>query len=211
MITSGNKQLDDFLDGGFRKELTLIYGPGASGKTTLVKIAAIGQLNDKRKKVVFIDTENQFSINRFMQLSGPNYLHYLDRLLLLKPNNFEEQCKKIDFLISMVNIDLIIIDSLGFYYRKLVRDSPVEINKKMDRQLRILTEISRKGIPVLITNQVSANPETGEIKSVGGEMIKKWMKCLIELKKEPRKILIKRPEEKEIGFEILNEGIKLLS
>ena len=209
VITTGNKDIDNVID-GYGKEISLIYGPGASGKTTLVKLAAMGQLK-LGKKVVFVDTENSFSVDRFMQLCGPNYLYYLNRLLLLKANGFDEQCRRIDSLIRLVDIDLIVIDSLGIHYRKEVRNNPKEINTKMDRQLRILTEITRKGIPVLITNQVSQNPETGEIKSVGGDMVKNWVKRLIELKKDPRRIFLIRPEERSAEFEIVNEGIKILA
>jgi len=208
MISSGNKELD-FLIEGYGNEVTIAYGPGSSGKTTLALIAAIGQLK-KDKKVVFLDTEKGFSIERFMQISGISYLNYIDRFLLMKANNFEEQCKRIDSLINLVDVDLIIIDSLGVFYRKEVKENPLEINRKMDRQLRVLTEVTRKGIPVLVTNQVSANLENNEIKMVGGDMIKDWAKKLIELKKDPRKIILKRPEEKEAKFEIVNEGIKII-
>src|SRR3989344_6744348 len=102
MINSGNKYFDTYI-GGYRNELTIIYGPGASGKTMFAVIAAIGQL-DKEKKVVFLDTENGFSIDRFMQLCGPNYLSYLDKLLVLKIPSFGEQCKRIDQLMNFVDI-----------------------------------------------------------------------------------------------------------
>ncbi|MEK6826096.1 MAG: AAA family ATPase [Nanoarchaeota archaeon] len=209
MISSGNKDLDSAI-GCFEKELNLVYGPAASGKTTLSKIIAIGLL-DKNKKVVFLDTENGFSVDRFMQLCGSNYLYYLDKLLLLKVNSFEEQCNKIDQLLYFVNVDLVIVDSLGALYRKEVRENPNDVNKKIERQLRILTELTRRGITVIVTNQVYTNPETGEIQNVGGEMVKKWAKKLIELQKDPRKIILRRPEEKEVLFEIMNDGIKIIS
>ena len=208
MISSGNKDFDAQI-GGYRNELTVIYGPGASGKTTLSVLAAIGQL-DREKKVVFLDTESGFSIERFMQISGPNYISYLDKLLVLKISSFEEQCKRIDQLMNFIIIDLIIIDSLGAYYRKEVKNNPNETNRKMERQLKVLTEIARKNIPVIVTNQVYTDPVNGEIRMVGGDMVKKWARCLIELKKEPRRIIIRRPEERIINFEIVNEGIKTL-
>ena len=209
MISSGNKELDDILGGGYGKELTLIYGPGASGKTTLCLVLICDMLK-KNKKVVYLDTENSFSIERFMQICGTGYLLLLDKLLIMKANNFEEQCRKIDNLINIVNIDLIIIDSLGAHYRREVNNNPTGINKKMDRQIRILTEITRRKIPILATNQISANPDTGEIKMVGGNMIKNWAKCLIELEKDPRKIALKKEQEEKISFDIIDEGIRIL-
>ena len=82
----------------------------------------------------------------------------------------------------------------------------------MDRQLRLLTEISRKGTHILLTNQISTNPADGGVKMVGGEMIKKWCKKVIELKKEPRrKIVLIGPEERETYFDILGNGIKIVA
>lgn len=208
MISSGNQDLDKVID-GYGREINLIYGPASSGKTTLALLGAIGQLK-KEKKVVFLDTENGFSIERFMQICGIDYLNYLDRLLLLKANSFEDQCKRIDSLINLIDISLIVIDSLGVFYRREVKENHLEVNKKLDRQLRILTEITRKGVPILITNQVSTDIESSEIKMVGGEMVKNWCKKVIELKKDPRRIILKKPEEKEIKFEIVNDGVMVL-
>ncbi len=208
MISSGSRELDESIS-GYGKEVTIIYGPAASGKTTLC-VVCLSELLKKDKKVVFVDTENGFSIERFMQISGPGYITMLDRLLVLKATNFEDQCRKIDSLMNLVNINLIIIDSLGFHYRKIVRENSGYANEKMERQLRILTEISRKGVPILITNQVSTNPENNEVRMVGGDMVKKWCKCLIELKKDPRRIILIKPEEREVLFEIVDSGIKVL-
>lgn len=208
MISSGNLALDRFLDGGFKKELTLIYGPAASGKTT-IGIVVTCDLLKKDKKVVFLDTESGFSIERFMQICGAGYLLTLDRLLILKANNFEEQCKKIDMLMNIVDVDLIIVDSLSVHYRREVKENPKDVNNRMDRQLRILSKIAKGKTPIIVTNQVSTNPEDGEIKMVGGEMVKNWCNCLIELKKDPRRICLKKPEERDVSFEIINEGIQL--
>ena len=210
MISSGNSQFDSLLDGGYREEVTLLYGPAASGKTTLCFVLACDMLK-RDKKVVYLDTENGFSIERFMQICGPGYLTMLDRLLLLKAASFPDQCKKIDSLMKLVHIDLIIVDSLGIHYRHVLQDNPTETNKQMDRQLRILTEISRRGVPIFVTTQVSTNPETGEVHMVGGEMVKSWGKSIIELRKDPRKIMLKRPEERSTSFEIIDRGISILS
>ena len=210
MISSGNSYFDQFLNGGYKNEVTLVYGSGASGKTTLCLILACSLLK-KEKKVVYLDTENGFSIERFMQIFGPGYITMLDRLLLLKAQTFDEQCRKVDSLINLVHIDLIIVDSLGAHYRKVVRDNPVDTNKKMDRQLRVLTELSRNGIPIFVTNQVSTDIETGKTRIVGGNMIKDWCKCLIALQKNPRKIILEFPEEREICFEIVTDGINILN
>ncbi len=210
MISTGNKELDSFLD-GYGKEVTLIYGPAATGKTTLCLLCCSRMLKDN-KKVVYLDTENGFSVERFIQICGAGYITMLDRLLVLQAQNFQDQCDRIDSIINIVGVDLVIVDSLGKHYRKYVVENHSEANKKLDRQLRILTEISRKGIPVVVTNHVSSNPETKEIRMVGGDMVKQWGKKVVRLEKEQRRVLfLERPEERSIDFEIVQDGIRIVS
>lgn len=203
-MLTGSKDLDQFYE-GYKKEITYVYGEHATGKTTLCLMAAYNTAN-KNKKVVYLDTENSFSIDRLSQLAGFNYINILDKILLLKINNFEEQCQKLEMTKNLVNIDLVIMDTIGSIYRKVLKDSPTEINRKMDRQLKILAKISKK-TPVLMTNQVYHNIDTNQITPVGGEMIKKYCNKIILLEKDPRKIILKKPEQKQMLFEIQNKGI----
>jgi len=88
--------------------------------------------------------------------------------------------------------------------------------------MRILSEISRKqNIPVLITNQVYSeflsdeDLKNGKVRGtsiVGGDLMKYWSKCIIELKSQNGKrkaILLKHRSmgEKELDFEIKQRGI----
>ncbi len=87
-----------------------------------------------------------------------------------------------------------------------------EINSELARQMRTLAEIARKqGIPVLATNQVYQwdNHE----KMVGGDILKYWSKCLIELANDngKRTAFLRKHRslpEKKMDFIIVNEGIK---
>ena len=101
MIKTGSKDLDDFLD-GYDNDITMIYGKGATGKTTIVKLAAIEQLK-QNKKVIYLDIENGFSLDRFKQLAGGNYKNYLDNLFLFKIKNFKEQHMKIKDLKKLID------------------------------------------------------------------------------------------------------------
>ena len=57
----------------YGREVTCIYGPAASGKTTLALMACV-EAAKEGKKVLFIDTEEGFSVDRFKQISGDVYL-----------------------------------------------------------------------------------------------------------------------------------------
>ena len=71
-ISSGSTDLDEWLAGGYENDIiTTLYGPAGSGKTNLCLIAA-ANLASQGKKVIFIDTEGGFSIERLKQIAGEN-------------------------------------------------------------------------------------------------------------------------------------------
>jgi len=196
------KDLDEFFN---YNTSIMIYGEATTGKTTCCLLTAIEYT--KKGKVIFLDTENSFSIERIKQLC-PNYKSRLNNILLFKINNFDEQRKQFNKLKEIVKSSkakLVIIDTIGMHYRIVLKKDPYSINKEMDRQLRILNEISKE-IPVLITNQVYHTFD-GEIKMVGGNMLRNWSKCLIKLQKNPRKIILQKPEKKEMFFKMIERGI----
>lgn len=205
MLNFGNKEIDEFVCCK-KPELLSIYGPAGSGKTTLC-LMATAALANKGKKIVFVDTENGFNVERLNQIAGWNYLRILDKILLLKVKNFEDQCKKIEQLKNLVNIDLVIVDTLSYFYREELKKNPQEVNKEMDKQLKTLIELTRKGVFVVMCNQVYTNINDSSINIVGGDMIKNWSKRLLKLTKEPRSLVLEKPELKEIKIDIANEGI----
>ncbi len=206
MINSGNIDLDNFLNNGY-ENLTIIYGPAASGKTTLALMASLESAKQK-KRVLFLDTENGFSTDRIKQMN-PLYKELLDYIFLFKVNNFQEQCERIEEINKIVNkFSLIVVDTIGNHYRNELKSDIYKINKEMERQLKILRGYSKSfNIPIIITNQVYTNVHKKEIDLVGGNLVKDFSKCLLELKRDPRKIVMKKPELKEMYFRIIDAGI----
>src|SRR3989344_3460542 len=91
-ISSGSLDLDSFVEYG---NFNIIYGPAGSGKTTFCLLASIGQAKNK-KKVLYLDTENSFPLERLKQLSKDENI--MDYLIILKSNNFKDQHEKLNIL-----------------------------------------------------------------------------------------------------------------
>lgn len=232
-ISTGSFDLNKWLNGGYETDIiTMIAGPPGSGKTNFCILASCSQ-SQKGKKVIFVDTEGGFSIERVKQIVGENHEKILENIFLLEPTSFEEQKKCFSKLLDKLKKDqicLIVIDGMAMLYRLELGDAVQskndlkvkEVNREVAKQMRILAEISRKQkIPVLITNQVYGSFVSeddwkkglkGEVNIVGGDLFKYWSKCIIELRNEGGKkkaVLLKHRniEQKEMSFEIKNEGV----
>ena len=222
-IPTGSKILDNLLGGGYEKGIiTTVYGPAGSGKTNLCLLCAMNTTRNK-KKVIYIDTENNFSVERFKQICesiNQNYAKLLNDIVFLRPSTFNEQKKTFEKLKEVFNnkIGLIIFDSIAMLYRlEMGKNEDIyEVNRDLGMQLAYLKQIaSKKHIPVLITNQVYADFEDKDkVNLVGGDLLKYGSKCLLELQITPsgnRLCIIKKqrhlPENKQITFKIVEGGI----
>lgn len=222
-IPTGSRILDVMLDGGYEKDtITTVYGPAGSGKTLLCILCSIG-IARTGKKVVYVDCEGGFSLERLHQISSSikqNYAKILDNMIFLRPTSFAEQKKSFEKLKDIVNdrIGLIIVDTIAMLYRlELGKNEDIhEVNIELSKQISWLTEIARKrNIPILITNQVYADfGEKDKVNIVGGDILKYGSKCLIELQITPngnRRCILRKhrsiEEQKEIIFKIVEGGM----
>lgn len=235
-ISAGSYDLNKFLHGGYETDIiSTIYGPGGSGKTNFCIIVAVSQAR-KGNKVVYIDSEGGFSVDRVRQVLAEDEKleSVLNNILILKPVSFEEQEKSFEQLLKHVksgSVDLIVVDSIAMLYRLELGDaiqsrSDVriqEVNRKLAWQLKQLNEIARnQKIPVVVTNQVYTEFLSSEelkqgvekgVSMVGGDLLKYWSKCLIELQNNhgKRRLILKKHRslpEKTMNFEITNRGIR---
>ena len=197
--------IHDFID--LKSGINLVYGEAATGKTTLALMLAYDY--SKFSKVIFIDTENGFNFERFKQIAQDNYEKCLKNILLFKVRSFEEQYKTVEDLIDIEKIALIIMDTLGAHYRIELKNDAKYANNKISKIFKILHLLNKKGVNVLITNQVYSNFESNKIESVGGKMVRNFCNCIKKLEKNPRKIISEKPSFNERLFEIKDEGICL--
>jgi len=231
-ISTGSFDLNDWLGGGYEAGVvTMIVGPAGSGKSNFSILAACSQAREK--KVIFVDTEGGFSVERVLQIVGEkNKEKILGNIYLLNPTNFLEQRQDFEKLrkyLKNEEVGLIVVDSISMLYRLELgeavssenKEKITEVNRDVAKQMRTLVEISRKrNIPVLITNQVYSeflsfedlrNGLEKETNIVGGDLFKYWSKCIIELKNNNKRkaVLLKHRSlaNREMNFEIRNEGI----
>jgi DNA repair protein RadB len=220
-ISAGSFDLNKWLYGGYDKDIvSVIYGASGTGKTNFCILSAVSQAK-KGNKVIYIDTEGGFSTERVKQLAPDDHNKVLKNILLLKPTNFKEQKESFNTLLKHLanHVSLIIVDGMTILYRLDFAEAREKnngelqkINSQLVNQIKTLAEIARKReIPVIVTNQVYKWED--ESKMVGGDILKYWSKCHIELThdKGRREAFLSKHRslpQKSLTFQIYNEGIR---
>ena len=108
-ISTGSYDFNKWLYGGYEKGIiTMIAGPPGSGKTNMGILVSCSQAK-KGNKIIFVDTEGGFSVDRVKQIVGSSFEDILRNILLVSPSNFEEQKK---FFLTLNNI---------FFYEDIIQ------------------------------------------------------------------------------------------
>lgn len=185
---TGSYMLDAILWWGYPEGRVIeIYGPEASGKTTIA-LQAIAQVQAKWDICAFIDAEHALD---------PRYAKVLwvdiDNLLLSQPDYGEQALQIAEELAKSGAIKLIVIDSVAALVPKAevewdMGDSHMWLQARMMSQwLRKLTGILAKtGTSVIFINQIRmkiwvifGNPET----TTGGNALKFFASQRLEVRK----------------------------
>jgi len=188
-ISTGAFNLDLQLGiGGLpRSRVTEIYGPEASGKTTLC-LHVIAQAQKQGGTAAFIDAEHALDPSRAKAI-GVN----IDELLISQPDTGEQALEITETLIRSGAIDVIVIDSVAALVPKAeiegeMGDAMVGVQARlMSQALRKLTgAINKSKTVVIFTNQLRekigimfGNPET----TPGGRALKFYASVRIDMRK----------------------------
>jgi DNA repair protein RadB len=215
-IPTGSAELDRLLDGGYETDvMTTIYGPAGSGKTNLCLMCVASIARDR--KVLFIDADGGFSVERLKQLS-PDYRRLLDNIMIFKPTSFAEQRKAVSELIKIVNpsTGLIIVDTIVTLYRvEKTSQQLYDLMRELGLQVSDLSEIARKkDIPVLLTSQVYEKGD--EVKMVRGDLLGYVSKCIIALENlnGTKRLRVEKHRsipQRTLSFRIADKGIEKLT
>jgi recombination protein RecA len=188
-ISTGSIGLDAALGiGGLPKGRVIeIYGPEASGKTTLA-LHAIAEAQKEGGIAAFIDAEHAFD-RFYAQKLGID----IGNLLVSQPDNGEQALEITENLIRSGAIDIIVIDSVAALTPKSeiegeMGDSKMGLQARlMSQALRKLTStISKTGACCIFINQLRekigvmfGNPET----TTGGNALKFYASVRLDIRR----------------------------
>lgn len=139
VVSSGSIGLDVALGvGGFpRGRIVEVYGPEASGKTTIA-IHAIAEAQKKGGICAIIDAEHAFD-SSYAQKLGVN----IDSLLISQPDYGEQALEIADRLILSGALDIVVIDSVAALVPKSELEGEMG-DSKMGLQARLMSQALRK-------------------------------------------------------------------
>ncbi len=189
VLSTGIISLDKALGvGGLpRGRVVEIYGPEASGKTTLT-LSIIAQTQKNKGIAAFVDAEHAFD-PAYAKIIGVN----LDDLLISQPDTGEQALEIVEALVRSNAVDLIVVDSVAALTPRAeiegeMGESQIGLQARlMSQALRKLTAaISKSNTCVVFINQIRekigvmfGSPET----TPGGRALKFYSSVRIDLRR----------------------------
>ncbi|MBT3213995.1 MAG: recombinase RecA [Deltaproteobacteria bacterium] len=188
-VSAGNLALDIALGiGGLpRGRIVEIYGPEASGKTTIA-LCAIAEVQKIGGVAAFIDAEHAFDRNNAKTLGVQ-----VEDLLLAQPDYGEQGLEIAEQLVRVGKVDMVVIDSVAALVPKNelegdMGDSHMGLHARlMSQALRKLSGVISKSNTIFIfINQlrskigvVFGNPET----TTGGNALKFYSSVRLDIRR----------------------------
>jgi recombination protein RecA len=210
-ISTGSILIDEVTGiGGLpRGRIVEIYGPEASGKTTLA-MQAIAQAQRNGGICAFIDVEHALDPSHARRLGLD-----VDNLIISQPDYGEQALDIAEMLVRSGAIDIIVIDSVAALVPKAelegdMGDSHMGLQARlMSQALRKLTPVVHKSKTVLIfINQIRQNigamPFANKETTTGGNALKFYASLRLDV----RRIASLKKNEEQIGNRIAVKVVK---
>jgi len=223
-IPTNCNALDELLEGGLSLgTISLVYGEAETGKTTLAIQSAVNCAR-MEYKTVFIDSDDTFSPKRLAEIAFKDVEKVSPFIMLMKPENFEEQGAAIEQLNQLITekVKLIVIDTVTSLYRAELGEEErrrFSLNRELNKQIASLAQITKTyKVATLLTSQVrSFFKETQAlVEPVATRVVKFWSETIISLKPTGqmgivKAVLEKHPRQKHLKscyVTIQEEGIR---
>jgi recombination protein RecA len=209
-IPSGCASLDIALGcGGFpRGRIVEIFGPEASGKTTLAQ-HVVAEIQRQGGIAAFVDAEHALD---------PEYARKIgvkvDELLISQPDNGEQALDIVETLVRSNAVDVIVVDSVAALVPKAEIEGDMG-DQHMGLQARLMSQAMRKLTPVISSSHTClifinqtrmkigvffGNPET----TTGGNALKFYASVRIEVRRAAQL----KKDDKVIGNRVKAKIVK---
>ena len=209
-IPTGALSLDIALGiGGVpRGRIIEIYGPEASGKTTLAQ-HIVAECQKKGGIAAFVDAEHALD-PEYAQALGVN----VDELLISQPDTGEQALEITEELVRSSAVDIVVVDSVAALVPKAEIDGSME-DQQMGLQARLMSKalrkltgiVSKTNTTVIFINQLRqkigimfGNPET----TTGGTALKYYSSVRLDI----RRIETLKNENGEYGNRVKIKVVK---
>lgn len=189
VVSTGSIALDIALGiGGLpRGRVIEIYGPEASGKTTLA-LQVVAEMQKQGGAASFIDAEHALDVG-YAKRIGVN----TDDLLISQPDSGEQALDIVEILVRSAAVDIVVVDSVAALVPRAeiegeMGDSHMGLQARlMSQALRKLTAtISKSMTTVVFINQIRqkigimfGNPET----TTGGNALKFYASIRLDIRR----------------------------
>lgn len=196
-MLGGKDRMGKQIDGGIETQaVTQFYAEEGAGKTQLA-LTLTAKTLEAGHAVLFIDCENTFEEERFMEICETRGITPdLDKLLLESATDSDTVMHIVDGSTKLIldhNIKLIMIDGALGLFRYEYQQGRADLNSRQNKLKPFFLHLKRMAeylnIAVVVTNQVMDNPDPysiDKIKQVGGHIAGHAPKYILWFKKNSK-------------------------
>ena len=213
--------IDQALNSGLQPgEIGHLYGPAGAGKTTLALQFTVA-LARRGGSTLYVTTSNDF-VKRLPQITGQEFDHIAEQIIVFQPDTFQEQSSIVDRLDVFVtsSVGLIVVDTITAHYRRALetREQNIRCHHELNRQVAILYDIARSfAVPILLTNEVTQHGASDELQPVAKSILAYWSGITLRLLPTIPPIINRRQlqistvtHQRTLAVEVTNQGLQQL-
>lgn len=214
VIPSGSRAVDAMLGiGGYpRGRVVEIFGPEASGKTTLT-LHAIAEVQAMGGTAAFIDAEHALDPTYAAKLGVD-----VDNLLVAQPDCGEQALEICESLVRSGAVDLVVVDSVAALVPRAeiegdMGDAHMGLQARlMSQALRKITAVTnRTGTTVMFINQlrqkIGVQFGNGEV-TTGGNALKFYASIRIDIRRIGSIQVTKEGQKESVGNQVKIRAVK---